>query len=127
MSNVQRAKDFLASAELIHPADTVLDAVKRLPSRLHSARRCQSRDALRDERRRTVRRSSDDDAAVPARFRLPARYALRGGHGGWRAFGGQRRGLGEGRTVLVVDDILDEGVTLAAVRDRLLQQGRRAC
>jgi hypoxanthine phosphoribosyltransferase len=29
----------------------------------------------------------------------------------------------KGRTVLVVDDILDEGVTLAAVRDRLLQQG----
>lgn len=29
----------------------------------------------------------------------------------------------KGRTVLVVDDILDEGVTLAAVRDSLLQQG----
>ena len=29
----------------------------------------------------------------------------------------------KGRCVLVVDDILDEGVTLAAVRDRLLQQG----
>lgn len=28
-----------------------------------------------------------------------------------------------GRTVLVVDDILDEGITLAAVRDRLLAQG----
>ena len=31
--------------------------------------------------------------------------------------------FGQGRTVLVVDDILDEGVTLAAVRDRLQQQG----
>ncbi len=28
-----------------------------------------------------------------------------------------------GRTVLVLDDILDEGITLAAVRDRLLAQG----
>jgi hypoxanthine phosphoribosyltransferase len=28
-----------------------------------------------------------------------------------------------GRTVLVIDDILDEGVTLAAVRDRLLGMG----
>jgi hypoxanthine phosphoribosyltransferase len=28
-----------------------------------------------------------------------------------------------GRTILVLDDILDEGVTLAAVRDRLLEQG----
>ncbi len=32
----------------------------------------------------------------------------------------------KGRTVLVVDDILDEGVTLAAVRDRLRQQGAKA-
>jgi hypoxanthine phosphoribosyltransferase len=30
-----------------------------------------------------------------------------------------------GRTVLVIDDILDEGVTLAAVRDRLLEMGAR--
>ena len=30
-----------------------------------------------------------------------------------------------GRTVLVIDDILDEGVTLAAVRDRLLAMGAK--
>ena len=30
-----------------------------------------------------------------------------------------------GRTVLVLDDILDEGVTLAAVRDRLAELGAR--
>lgn len=30
-----------------------------------------------------------------------------------------------GRTVLVLDDILDEGITLAAVRDRLAQLGAR--
>jgi hypoxanthine phosphoribosyltransferase len=32
-----------------------------------------------------------------------------------------------GRTVLVVDDILDEGITLAAVKRRLLEQGAREC
>jgi hypoxanthine phosphoribosyltransferase len=32
----------------------------------------------------------------------------------------------QGRTVLVVDDILDEGRTLAAVRDRFLGEGARA-
>jgi len=32
-----------------------------------------------------------------------------------------------GRTVLVLDDILDEGITLAAVRSRLLEQGASAC
>ncbi len=31
------------------------------------------------------------------------------------------------RVVLVLDDILDEGVTLAAVRARLLERGARAC
>jgi hypoxanthine phosphoribosyltransferase len=32
-----------------------------------------------------------------------------------------------GRTVLVLDDILDEGVTLAAIRQRLLSQGAGEC
>jgi hypoxanthine phosphoribosyltransferase len=30
-----------------------------------------------------------------------------------------------GRTVLVVDDVLDEGITLAAIRDRLVEMGAR--
>ncbi|HEX8987819.1 MAG TPA: hypoxanthine-guanine phosphoribosyltransferase [Rhodocyclaceae bacterium] len=33
----------------------------------------------------------------------------------------------QGRTVLVLDDILDEGLTLAAVKRRLLEQGATAC
>ena len=32
-----------------------------------------------------------------------------------------------GRTVLLVDDILDEGITLAALRDYLLKQGAQKC
>lgn len=32
-----------------------------------------------------------------------------------------------GRTVLVVDDILDEGVTLAEIKKRILESGARAC
>jgi hypoxanthine phosphoribosyltransferase len=32
-----------------------------------------------------------------------------------------------GRTVLVVDDVLDEGITLAAVKQRLLEQGAKDC
>jgi hypoxanthine phosphoribosyltransferase len=32
-----------------------------------------------------------------------------------------------GRNVLVVDDILDEGITLAAVKKRLLEQGAKDC
>jgi hypoxanthine phosphoribosyltransferase len=33
----------------------------------------------------------------------------------------------QGRVVLVLDDILDEGITLAAVKRRLLEQGATAC
>lgn len=32
-----------------------------------------------------------------------------------------------GRTVLVLDDILDEGITLAAIRTRMLDSGAAAC
>ncbi len=32
-----------------------------------------------------------------------------------------------GRTVLVLDDILDEGVTIAAIKEKLLAQGAREC
>lgn len=32
-----------------------------------------------------------------------------------------------GRTVLVLDDILDEGITLAAIKARLLEQGAKEC
>ena len=38
----------------------------------------------------------------------------------WRAF---PQSVVKDRVVLVVDDILDEGVTLAAIRDRLMQMG----
>jgi hypoxanthine phosphoribosyltransferase len=32
-----------------------------------------------------------------------------------------------GRTVLLIDDILDEGITLAAIRERVMAQGATAC
>ena len=33
----------------------------------------------------------------------------------------------QGRTVLVLDDVLDEGVTLAAIKERLLAEGAADC
>ena len=47
-----------------------------------------------------------------------------GGEMEWRVLPGQNV---VGRTVLVLDDILDEGETLAAIRDKLLEYGRGAC
>jgi hypoxanthine phosphoribosyltransferase len=45
---------------------------------------------------------------------------IRGGEMEWRVLPGQNVA---GRTVLVLDDILDEGETLAAIRDKLIDMG----
>lgn len=44
-------------------------------------------------------------------------------HGGELIFRAMPAADAAGRTVLLLDDILDQGVTLAALRDRLLAQG----
>lgn len=68
-------------------------------------------------------------AALLARMAFPLQldhvYATRfagtdGGKLEWRTF--PRRSF-EGRDVLVVDDVLDRGITLRAVRERLLEAG----
>jgi len=51
------------------------------------------------------------------------RGSMQGGTIEWKVE--PRRSL-DGRIVLVLDDILDEGHTLAAIRERLLQQGATA-
>lgn len=125
MSNVQQAKDFLASAELIHSADTVMAAVRRVADEIT--------EQLRDSNPVLLCVMS---GGVPfaghlmtlLQFPLDFDYLhvtrygqdTAGGALSWRAAPWTSM---KGRTVLVVDDILDEGVTLAAVRDRLLQQG----
>lgn len=48
------------------------------------------------------------------------RGATRGGEMEWRVLPGKRV---TGRSVLVLDDILDEGETLAAIRDKLVEMG----
>lgn len=49
--------------------------------------------------------------------------ATRGGEIEWKV---RPRTTITGRTVLVLDDILDEGITLAAIREGLLEQGAAA-
>jgi hypothetical protein len=75
---------------------------------------------VRDERRRAFRRPVDDATeSFPLDFDYVhvSRYgqATSGGALSWRA---SRRLAVSGRTVLVVDDILDEGLTLIRNRDR---------
>jgi len=51
------------------------------------------------------------------------RGTMQGGTIQWKV---QPRPALEGRVVLVVDDILDEGHTMAAIRERILQEGAAA-
>jgi len=51
------------------------------------------------------------------------RGTMQGGKIQWKV---EPRPLLAGRVVLVVDDILDEGHTMAAIRDRILQEGAAA-
>lgn len=50
--------------------------------------------------------------------------AIRGGEVAWRVTPGSAL---EGRVVLVLDDILDEGHTLALIRQHILSAGAEAC
>ena len=125
MTTTQKARDFLAQAELIHSAETVATAVKRVANEIT--------EALQEANPVLLCVMS---GGVPfaghlmtlLQFPLDFDYLhvtrygqdTSGGALSWRAAPWISV---KGRTVLVVDDILDEGVTLAAVRDRLLQQG----
>ena len=53
--------------------------------------------------------------------------ATAGERGAARSVARRAEGDGRGRVVLVLDDILDEGTTLAAIRQRILEGGAAAC
>jgi hypoxanthine phosphoribosyltransferase len=123
------ARTLLAEADLICPADEVAAAVDRLAAEI-AARLADVQPLVL-----TVM----GGAVVFAGQLLPklvfpldcdylhvTRYgdATTGGSLAWVA---EPRMPVKGRTVLVLDDILDEGITLAAVKARLLDQGATEC
>ncbi len=129
MLSAEQAREVLAAAELICPAGQVADAVRRVAQEISAA--------LGDANPLVL--SVMGGAVVFTGQLLPqlrfpldfdyvhvSRYgdATRGGELRWIA--APREAI-EGRTVLVLDDILDEGVTLAAIRRRMLESGALAC
>jgi hypoxanthine phosphoribosyltransferase len=120
-----RAGTLLAGAELLFPPEAVRGAVERLAGEITGS--------LRDEFPLVL--AVMGGAVVFAGQLLPklafplefgaievSRYrgTTSGGDIDWRL---APKDDVRGRTVLVIDDILDEGITLAAVRDRLLAMG----
>jgi hypoxanthine phosphoribosyltransferase len=129
MTEVQEARGILDSAELLHSAEAVAAAVARVAGEIT--------EKLQDSNPVLLCVMS---GGVPfaghlmTQLRFPldfdylhvTRYGqdTSGGALSWRAAPWTSV---KGRTVLVVDDILDEGLTLAAIRERMLKQGATAC
>jgi hypoxanthine phosphoribosyltransferase len=123
----ERAEQLLANAELVHPAGAVAGAVDRVAAEITAA--------LRDEF--PVVLAVMGGAAVFTGQLLPKlAFPLEFGAIEVTRYGNTTSGRGiewrlaprddvAGRTVLVIDDILDEGITLAAVREKLLALGAK--
>ena len=129
MTDFQDAKEILAGAEMIHSAETVVAAVGRVAARI--AEKLWEKNPLV---------LCVMNGAVPfagqllMQLRFPldfdylhvTRYGREtsGGALSWRSL---PQTPVEGRTVLLVDDILDDGLTLAAIIERLREMGAAVC
>ena len=125
----EAARRILAEADLIIPADEIQAALGRLANEITAELQNANPLVL------TVM----GGAVVFAGQLLPRLvfpmecdylHATRYGDvttGGELAWVVEPRAPVDGRVVLVLDDILDEGITLAAVKRRLLEQGATAC
>lgn len=129
MIEPQQAMAILASADLIHTADTVDAAVRRVAREISERLRdrnpvllCVLKGGLPFAGHLLTQLTFplDFDYLHVSRYRL----ATSGSELSWRI---EPEIALSGRTVLVLDDILDEGLTLAAIRDRLLALGAATC
>ena len=129
MMDIKEAKDLLAGAEVIHSAETVAAAVTRVAAEIT--------EKLGDTNPLLLCVMS---GGVPFAGQLMTqlhfplefdymhvtRYGQEtsGGALSWRA--APWTSVND-RTALILDDILDEGVTLAAIVERMKQLGAKAC
>ena len=129
MTVIQQAKDILASADLIHSAETVAEAVSRVAGEIT--------EKLSETNPLVLCVMS---GGVPfaghlmTQLHFPlefdylhvTRYGQEtsGGALSWRSAPWTSV---KDRTVIVLDDILDEGMTLAAIVERLKELGAKEC
>jgi len=126
----EEARRLLADAELLHSAEEVGGAIARVAREIET-RLGDSHPLLFPVMNGAVFFAGQ---LMPLlRFPLEqgflhvTRYANTTTGGGVEWLGEPDERLIAGRTVLVLDDILDEGVTLAAIRQRLAERGAAAC
>ena len=128
MLTCQQAKLILSEAELIHSAQVVSQTVQRLADDITQALSHQQPLVLCVMGGAVV---FTGQLLPQLRFPLDFDYlhltrydkALLGGEIRWQV---EPRENMQDRVVLVLDDILDEGITLAAIRDKVLENGAKA-
>jgi len=129
MSDPRQAMTILAAADMIHSADAVDAGVRRVARRI-SAKLRDSNPLLLCVMNGGVPFAGQlmTQLTFPLDFDYvdATRYGQQtvGGELLWRR---EPSTPVNGRTVLLVDDILDEGITLAAICQRLLERGADAC
>jgi hypoxanthine phosphoribosyltransferase len=129
MTDFHEAKAALAAAELLHSPETINAAVDRVAGQI--TQRLEGSNPLL----LCVMRGGVPFAGqLMMRMRFPLDFDyIHVTRYGRQTTGGALSWLAspqipvEGRTVLLVDDILDEGFTLAAIVERLQKQGAVAC
>jgi hypoxanthine phosphoribosyltransferase len=129
MSGIPDAEEILAGAEILHPAQAVNAAVERV-AREVSEKLGKTNPLLLCVMSGGVPFAGDLlkrlDFPLEFDYIHVTRYGpeTSGGALSWRALPCTPV---EGRTVLVVDDILDEGFTLAAIVARMREMGAATC
>ncbi|HWT54064.1 MAG TPA: hypoxanthine-guanine phosphoribosyltransferase [Rhodocyclaceae bacterium] len=123
------AESILASADLICSAEEVRDSVSRLARELNAAMRGRNPlvvSVMGGAVVFTGQLLPQLDFPLDFDYVHATRYgdATSGGQLKWVV---EPRTAVAGRTVLLLDDILDEGITLAAIRDHLMEAGAVEC
>ena len=126
MPDVQAAWRFLESSDPVASAQEVQAAIRRLAGEIESARRALPARARGHGRRRFSPGRSCRSCVFLWISTTSMPRATAQPRAAPRSSGACVRRTSKGRAVLVLDDILDHGETMAAIRVGLLQP-RRAC
>ena len=129
MTDLQYAKDILASAEVIYTAEEVAAAVSRVAAEI-TEKLGETNPLLLCVMSGGVPFTGQLMTQLLFPLELDYLHVTRYGQettGGALSWRSAPWTSVKGRTVLVLDDILDEGLTLAAIVERLKELGAEAC
>lgn len=129
MTDLQHAKDILASAEVIYTAEEVAAAVSRVAAEI-TEKLGETNPLLLCVMSGGIPFTGQLMTQLLFPLELDYLHVTRYGQettGGALSWRSAPWTSVKGRTVLVLDDILDEGLTLAAIIERLKELGAEAC